>query len=76
MKELTKKHSISSLPRPVIGQGNEKKHVAPYILDRALEGNSFWQSIGKKPQIGRCDDYEEGGGGREVQRGVHSREAL
>lgn len=76
IEELTKKHSIGSLPRPIIGQGDSKEDVAPYVLDRALEGNSFWQAIGKKPQVGRCDDYEQGGGGTQVQKGEQSREAL
>jgi hypothetical protein len=77
IKELTSKHSVTSLPRPIIGQSSDKdRDRAPYVLDRALDGKAFWEALEKKPTVGRCDDYGPGGGGRELQEAEQSREAL
>lgn len=76
IEALTSKHSIESLPRPIIGQGGSKDK-APYVLDRALDGKEFWKALRREPSIGRCDDYGPGGGGRELQDGrEQAKEAL
>lgn len=66
--ELCDKYEIHSLPRKVMQAGkDDEKNAAPYVLDRALDGESFWHVLDKRPLVGRCDDHTPGGGGREFE---------
>lgn len=75
VKQLTAKHHIPALPRPAIGQGGERDE-APYVLDRALDSKQFWQELNMQPSVGRCDDYNPGGGGEGMPDGHQAREGL
>lgn len=60
VEELMSENNVNSLPRP---WPKDDKPDVPRELERVLDSRSFWQSLKIQPSIGRCDDYEAGGGG-------------
>ena len=60
VEELMNENNVKSLPRP---WPKYDRPDIPRELERALDSRSFWQSLRLQPSIGRCDDYETGGGG-------------
>lgn len=49
------------------GSSSSSKGEPPYVLERVLDGTEFWEALGDKPQVGRCDDYGSSGGGNAVE---------
>lgn len=65
--ELRQEHQIDVLPRPLSSNSDSDstkiQNRAPYVLDRILDGQEFWDALKTRPSIGRCDDYNADGGG-------------
>lgn len=60
VEELMSENNVNTLPRP---WPKDDKPDVPRELERVLDSRSFWQSLKIQPSVGRCDDYEAGGGG-------------
>ncbi|PWN43642.1 alpha/beta-hydrolase [Ceraceosorus guamensis] len=59
VSELCAAHSISALPR-AHSLGSDRTQAAPAYLERSLDGTHFWDAIGQKPEVPRCDLAQRG----------------